>query len=137
MYYYIFIGRIYLYCNYAIEFFDRKKLALGAIRTWGTGITEKATQVVKGAGAALGTWIVIWCKIQDESDNIAYCAEIFSRCQSPGNHPSWVNNKPGTSESRCAECMFECTREGTWYFCSCTIMTIQILSIFGVFILVC
>lgn len=90
------------------------EVLVGAIRTWGSGITEKATSVVKGAGAALGTWLVIWCKMNDITDDFEYCGEILERCQTPGNHPTWVNSGPAGANNKCIDCFLNCTRIGAW-----------------------
>lgn len=78
---------------------------------------EKVVNVTQAAAGALGGFIITWCTTR-ESDNVARCAEVFSACQTPGNHPSWVNSMPGTSNSRCAECLNECLRSNGEWKCS-------------------
>ena len=79
-------------------------------------VGEKVTNVTQAAAGALGGFIITWCKNR-EVDNIARCSEIYSACQSPGNHPTWVNKQPGTSMSKCAECLMECTRSNGQWLC--------------------
>ena len=86
------------------------RVVIGYVNSFG----EEAVKVTRAAGALVGAYVILWCKIDEQANLARHCAQVFERCMDSRN-TYWTDDLPySPGMSRCAQCLHDCVREGAW-----------------------
>ncbi|EEI90516.1 hypothetical protein HMPREF0765_3832 [Sphingobacterium spiritivorum ATCC 33300] len=90
----------------------RQRSAFGVVIGYVNSFGEQAVKVTRVAGATLGAYLILWCKVDEQADLIGHCAEVYSRCINSRN-PEWLKENT-YGKSKCETCRNDCVRQGGW-----------------------